>query len=102
MMKKRVLALTLAMCMGTSLLAGCGGGKEAVSYTHLDVYKRQEGKGGLTRVYAGEGLSGSDRAIVGRGRWRLAGRHLRKETLRHIGYLFLTPVGIGFVVVLFF
>lgn len=28
MMKKRVLALTLAMCMGTSLLAGCGGGKE--------------------------------------------------------------------------
>ena len=27
-MKKRVLALTLAMCMGTSLLAGCGGGKE--------------------------------------------------------------------------
>ena len=39
-MKKKLISaiLVAAMCVGT--LAGCGGGG-AVSYTHLDVYKRQ-------------------------------------------------------------
>ena len=41
-MKKKVLAVLLGGCMVAGLLAGCGGdSKEAVSYTHLDVYKRQ-------------------------------------------------------------
>ena len=53
-MKKRVIAVLTAVLM-TASLAGCGSGKlsndyvtvnkykglEAVSYTHLDVYKRQ-------------------------------------------------------------
>ena len=42
-MIKLNLQLGLATVLTTALLAGCsgGGGSSAVSYTHLDVYKRQ-------------------------------------------------------------
>ena len=45
-MKRRIFALLAALC----LLAGCAGKTEpdapaAVSYTHLDVYKRQDADG---------------------------------------------------------
>ena len=38
-MRKRLLALAMGLVMTASVLAGCGA--KAVSYTHLDVYKRQ-------------------------------------------------------------
>ena len=44
---KKPVALLTAALTAASLLAGCGGsseegaGADAVSYTHLDVYKRQ-------------------------------------------------------------
>ena len=48
-MKKRVIAAAMVMMLGISsafALTGCGGSDEsgdtAVSYTHLDVYKRQQ------------------------------------------------------------
>ena len=37
---KKFLATALAVCMTVSL-AACGSSAQAVSYTHLDVYKRQ-------------------------------------------------------------
>ena len=45
-MKKRGLAVLLTAALAVSMFAGCGsgsasGGGKAVSYTHLDVYKRQ-------------------------------------------------------------
>ena len=53
-MKRKVLALALAAAMAASL-AACGGSSKPettaapVSYTHLDVYKRQAGASGLGR-----------------------------------------------------
>ena len=38
---KKILALVLALCMVFALCA-CGSSSGAVSYTHLDVYKRQK------------------------------------------------------------
>ena len=42
-LKQKIFALAMASAMIVSLFAGCGGssGQTAVSYTHLDVYKRQ-------------------------------------------------------------
>ena len=41
-MRKRVLAVLLTAAMAVSALAGCGSkSADTVSYTHLDVYKRQ-------------------------------------------------------------
>ena len=47
---KRILAIVLALCLMVSLCAGCSStatedGPVTVSYTHLDVYKRQRSGG---------------------------------------------------------
>ena len=42
MKQKRAAALLLAAALAAGLLSGCVDGTKAVSYTHLDVYKRQD------------------------------------------------------------
>ena len=37
---RKIIAMLTATAMAAAALTGCGGSK-AVSYTHLDVYKRQ-------------------------------------------------------------
>ena len=59
---KRMAALTLAAAVAASALSGCRFGfasdpddPNAVSYTHLDVYKRQEEEGAWKRAFEDEG-----------------------------------------------
>ena len=44
LMKKKLLSLLLASAMVVSMVCACG--SDTVSYTHLDVYKRQQWRTG--------------------------------------------------------
>ena len=54
-MKKRAVTLLTLLAVSASLMACGGSDATAVSYTHLDVYKRQGGAGCLI-FKAGGGL----------------------------------------------